>query len=147
MGQQQLILLALAVVIVGAAIVVGIRAFSENRAESASDEVITTSNRIASEGIPWVLSAQALGGGGGDPSGITFERMGYEEEADGSYRAGDGVYTIEGTPARFLIRGEIAQTGFHVATGVFGPYEHCLRTVTQRGTAPAEPTAPTGCTW
>ena len=147
MGQQQLLLLVLGVIIVGIALVVGIRTFSENRAEAASDEVVVTANRIATMSIPWVLSARALGGGGGDPSTLTFANMGYDVESDGSYRAGDGVFTLDATSARILVRGEIAQTGFHVVSAVFGPDDDCLVTETQANTAPAVPTAPAGCTW
>ncbi|MEM1054630.1 MAG: hypothetical protein AAGI52_03815 [Bacteroidota bacterium] len=147
MGQQQLLLLVLGVIIVALAVLVGIFAFSENRRESAKDELVTATTRIASDAIAWSFSAAALGGGGGDPAGITFSDLSYDEEADGSYLSGDGVYTIDGTAARLVVRGEIRQQGSFALTAVFGSGRDCLVTVIQDDTAPTEPSAPAGCAW
>ena len=147
MGQQQLLLLVLGIVIVSLAVMVGIFAFSENRREAASDELVTATGRIASEAIAWSLSAGALGGGGGDPAGITFSNLGYDEELDGSYLSGDGIYTIDGTAARLVVRGEVRQQGSFALTAVFGTEPECLVTAIQNDMAPTEPSAPAGCSW
>ena len=48
MGQQQLLLLVLGIVIVGLAVVVGIQAFSENQKKSNADALVNDAIRIAS---------------------------------------------------------------------------------------------------
>ena len=56
MGQQQLILLVLATVIVGIAIVVGIRAFTENSAKSNADAMTQDAVRMANDVQAWSRS-------------------------------------------------------------------------------------------
>ena len=53
MGQQQLILLTVAVVIVGLATVVGIEAFQDNKAKANLDQLSQDLARIASDAQAW----------------------------------------------------------------------------------------------
>ena len=62
MGQQQLILLVLATVIVGVAIVVGIRAFTENDAKSNADAMMQDAVRMANDVQAWAKKPQPFGG-------------------------------------------------------------------------------------
>ena len=62
MGQQQLLLLVLGIVIVGLAVVVGINAFSENRTKSNADALVTDGLRIASDVQAWALKPGQFGG-------------------------------------------------------------------------------------
>ncbi len=62
MGQQQLLLLVLGIVIVGLAVVVGINAFSENRVKSNADATVTDALRIASDIQAWALKPGQFGG-------------------------------------------------------------------------------------
>ena len=55
MGQQQLLLLVLGIVIVGLAVVVGIQAFSENQKKANSDALVNDAIRIASDAQAWKL--------------------------------------------------------------------------------------------
>ena len=65
MGQQQLLLLVLGVVIVGLAVVVGINAFSENQIRSNADAMVTEGLRMASDIQAYALKPDQFGGGGG----------------------------------------------------------------------------------
>ena len=65
MGQQQLLLLVLGVVIVGLAVVVGINAFSENQIRSNADAMVTEALRMASDVQAYALKPDQFGGGGG----------------------------------------------------------------------------------
>ena len=49
MGQQQLLLLVLGIVIVGLAVVVGIQAFSENQKQSNADMMVNDAIRAQAE--------------------------------------------------------------------------------------------------
>ena len=64
MGQQQLLLLVLGIVIVGLAVVVGIQAFGENQRKSSADAMINDGVRIASDTQAWSLKPTAFGGPG-----------------------------------------------------------------------------------
>ena len=62
MGQQQLILLVLGTIIVGVAIVVGIRAFTENSAKSNADALTQDAVRIANDAQAWYKKPVPFGG-------------------------------------------------------------------------------------
>ena len=62
MGQQQLLLLVLGIVIVGLAVVVGIQAFGENQTKANADAMVNDGVRIASDAQAWALKPQAFGG-------------------------------------------------------------------------------------
>jgi hypothetical protein len=89
MGQQQLLLLVLGIVVVGLAVVVGIQAFGENQKKANADAITNDVIRIASDAQAWSLKPTAFGGGNGSFANVTFERLGYAMSGTGI----DGVYT------------------------------------------------------
>ena len=83
MGQQQLLLLVLGIVIVGLAVVVGIQAFSENKKKANADALVNDAIRIASDAQAWKLKPAAFGGGADELlndgfTGLLLGQMGYE---------------------------------------------------------------------
>ena len=88
MGQQQLLLLVLGIVIVGLAVVVGIQAFGENQKKANADAMVNDGVRIASDAQAFVAQAgQAFGGGA--LAGATFTKIGYstgDNDLDGGRR-------------------------------------------------------------
>ena len=89
MGQQQLLLLVLGIVIVGLAVVAGIQAFGENQKKANSDAMTNDVIRIASDVQAWSLKPVPFGGGNGTFTNVTFERLGYAMSGAGIA----GVYT------------------------------------------------------
>lgn len=81
MGQQQLLLLVLGIVIVGLAVVVGIQAFSENQKQANADQMVNDAIRIASDAQAWKLKPGAFGGGASASNwtGLDFGQIGYAE--------------------------------------------------------------------
>ena len=63
MGQQQLLLLVLGIVIVGIAVVAGIQAFSEGKDKADRDAATSDAMRVISDLQAWKLKPQAFGGG------------------------------------------------------------------------------------
>ena len=70
MGQQQLLLLVLAIVIVGIAMVAGINSFMEGRNKANRNAAATDAMRVASAVQEW-KSRPTPNGGGKDASGFT----------------------------------------------------------------------------
>lgn len=93
MGQQQLLLLVLGIVIVGLAVVVGIQAFGENQKKANSDALVNDGVRIASDAQAWVLKPQAFGGGDGSFELLSFEKLGYKAEG-GTYTNLNGTFAM-----------------------------------------------------
>ncbi|MEM6783066.1 MAG: hypothetical protein AAF624_04950 [Bacteroidota bacterium] len=83
MGQQQLLLLVLSVVIVGLAIASGIEAFGENQRKGRMDQVMVKVVDLAVKAQAWKMQHAALGGGAnGDPddfSAITLADLGFSD--------------------------------------------------------------------
>src|SRR5512142_938754 len=65
MGQQQLLLIVLGVILVGVAVVLGIQYFSVGAEEGAKDELVAHSLTIASNAQEWYKKPVEMGGGGG----------------------------------------------------------------------------------
>ncbi len=84
MGQQQLLLLVLGIVIVGLATVVGINAYGENSIKSNWDALLQDGMRIASDAQSWKQKPELFDGSEDDTKGdlddfdeLDFNDMGY----------------------------------------------------------------------
>ncbi|MGE5437073.1 MAG: hypothetical protein ACM3O3_07580 [Syntrophothermus sp.] len=64
MGQQQLLLIVLGVIIVGVAIVAGIALFNSGSVEATKDELVSQNMNIAANAQQWYKKPKAMGGGG-----------------------------------------------------------------------------------
>jgi hypothetical protein len=64
MGQQQLLLIVLGVIIVGIAVVVGINLFTANAVSSNRDGVVSDLNYIGANAMQYYRRPTAIGGGG-----------------------------------------------------------------------------------
>jgi hypothetical protein len=115
MGQQQLLLLVLGIVIVGLAVVVGIQAFSENQKKANADALVNDAIRISSDAQAWKLKPGAFGGGASvsNWTGLDFGQIGYTvgdqglhpgtaAEAD-QYENLNGVYDMAASGADLTI--------------------------------------------
>jgi hypothetical protein len=92
MGQQQLLLLILAAVIVGIAITVGINMFSQNSVQANQEAVTQDVLTIASRAQAWYRKPVALGGGGRDFSGLNGKLQLINFSASNA----NGAYTFTG---------------------------------------------------
>ncbi len=86
MGQQQLLLIVLGVIIVGIAIVIGIILFQANSIENKRDVVINESVNIASMALQYYKKARLYGGGEYSFSGWQIPAR-LQTTTNGSYSA------------------------------------------------------------
>ena len=119
MGQQQLLLLVLGIVIVGLAVVVGIQAFAENQKKANVDALQLTSMRIASEAQAWLRTPNSFGGGMPDLGtrpmdytglSLTIGDLGYLVDGSGNYSDLNGVYNGAVSSGSFVITATSAST-------------------------------------
>lgn len=121
MGQQQLLLLVLGIVVVGLAVVVGIQSFAVNQKKANADAMLVTALRIASDAQRWLQTPSTFGGGmpvtGGRPddfTGLTVELidLGYEVNGADQYQTVDGDYTLDNAGSDIVIEGtSVASSG------------------------------------
>jgi hypothetical protein len=100
MGQQQLLLLVLATIIVGIATVVGIQAFSQNNVKSNADAMMNDAVRIASDAQAWAQKSAPFGGptaaNYGTFTGLTtLNQLGYQTDAEGDYVTLNGECSLD----------------------------------------------------
>ncbi len=124
MGQQQLLLLVLGIVIVGLAVVVGIQAFGENQKKANADAITNDVIRIASDAQAWNLKPAAFGGGDGEFTDVGLVGLGYElgkGDANGtSYGNLNGSFSVTETGGTVTITGCNSSTGNQVVAEVDG---------------------------
>ena len=65
MGQQQLLLIILGVIVVGIAIAVGITMFSASSLQSNKDAIVNDLNNLAADAYQYRIRPLTMGGGGG----------------------------------------------------------------------------------
>ena len=116
MGQQQLLLIVLGVIIVGIAVAVGIQMFSSSAATANFDAVINDLQKMASDAQGWFRKPVSLGGGGRDFTTLTLASIGAPTSN------ANATYTIASAPAQaatvVTFRGQGVEDGDDVAGNV-----------------------------
>ena len=132
MGQQQLLLLVLGIVIVGIAVVAGIQAFSEGKVKAENDAVAAEAMRYASDIQAWALKPAAFGGGAGALlSTVTWSKVGITTLTGTQYKTANACYALNTTATA----GAAKVIGYELTTGCTGTAE--IGTVTITGTTTA----------
>ena len=72
MGQQQLLLIILGVIIVGIAIAVGLSLFSAQSVQSNRDAIINDLNNLAAQAYQFRIRPTSMGGGQGNYTGFSI---------------------------------------------------------------------------
>jgi hypothetical protein len=104
MGQQQLLLIVLGVILVGVAVVLGIQYFGVGAEEGAKDELVAHSTTIAANAQQWYKKPIALGGGGNSFTDFDTKfwdvQTNLHQSTNGTYGIAvtDQEVTITGTP-------------------------------------------------
>ncbi len=93
MGQQQLLLIILGVIVVGIAVAVGITMFSDNAVSANKDAVVNDLVNLASRAQQYYRRPQALGGGGGSFVGLTADAAGLAKLTSKASNS-NGTYNI-----------------------------------------------------
>jgi len=99
MGQQQLLLIVLGVIIVGIAVVVGINVFTAQSEESTKDAIISDCTTLGAMAQQYFRKPTEMGGGGNTFTGWTIPAS-LATTANGTYSAVAvaATVTITGTP-------------------------------------------------
>jgi hypothetical protein len=102
MGQQQLLLIVLGVILVGVAVVLGIQYFGVGAEEGAKDELVAHSQIIASNAQEWYKKPVSMGGGGLVFTGFDTKFWNLQTKM---HSTTNGSYTITVAPQLLTIQG------------------------------------------
>ena len=101
MGQQQLLLIVLSIIIVGIAVVIGLGLFSEGADQANIDQVVQDVVAMGAKAQQFFMKPTALGGGGQSFAGMVIGDVGSASNRNGDTYAvtgaGAGQVTITGT--------------------------------------------------
>ncbi|MCW8811645.1 MAG: hypothetical protein OQJ93_11125 [Ignavibacteriaceae bacterium] len=114
MGQQQLLLIVLGVIIVGIAVVVGINLFNANAEESAKDGIVSDCTNLGAMAQQYYKKPTSMGGGGNtfDGTGGTPASPPWDVPINLATTA-NGTYTAGVTAQQVVITGvPIASNGY-----------------------------------
>jgi Tfp pilus assembly protein PilE len=134
MGQQQLLLIILGVIIVGIAVAVGITMFQDNAVDQNRSAVISDLTTLAAKAQQYYAKPTTLGGGGNSFVGLTADATGlgllasvaFTNNANGTY-----TITVAGTQPQVTLHG-VGKT--EITTGVFPTYDMVVQAQTQTPT-------------
>ncbi|MCD4699997.1 MAG: hypothetical protein K8R91_05440 [Phycisphaerae bacterium] len=112
MGQQQLLLIVVGVVIVGIAVAVGIQMFGEQSAQANLDSVIGDLQGISAKAHQYYLKPTSIGGGGRSFAGLTADAAGLAKLTTRGTND-NGAYTIStaGDAAEVVVQGAGVEDG------------------------------------
>jgi Tfp pilus assembly protein PilE len=108
MGQQQLLLIILGVIVVGIAVAVGITMFSDSATSANRDAVSNDLVNLAARAQQYYRRPASLGGGGNSFVGLTADAAGLAKLTNmASGKNANGTYTIQsaGTANQVTIQG------------------------------------------
>jgi hypothetical protein len=124
MGQQQLLLIILGVIIVGIAIAVGLSLFSAQSIESNRDALINDINNLNAHAYQYYIRPTSMGGGGGSFVGYTIPTKMASNDNATYVASGLTATTITFTGTSVAGNGTVANT-FSATTGkVTGPFTY-----------------------
>jgi hypothetical protein len=106
MGQQQLLLIILGVIVVGIAVAVGITMFTDNAISANRDAVTNDLVNLAARAQQFYRRPTALGGGGNSFVGLTADAAGLRKLTNRETNA-NGQYSITtaGTASAVVLQG------------------------------------------
>ncbi|MBV6513508.1 MAG: hypothetical protein FMNOHCHN_03043 [Ignavibacteriaceae bacterium] len=112
MGQQQLLLIVLGVIIVGISVVVGINLFQTSAVQANRDAVIADLNALAASAMQYYKKPANLGGGGNSFSGYAIP-TGMGSNANGTY-----TISVAGNATGITFQGVGTEKGDNGSSGV-----------------------------
>ncbi|HTX19362.1 MAG TPA: hypothetical protein VMG34_11960 [Bacteroidota bacterium] len=131
MGQQQLLLIILGVIIVGIAVAVGITMFQDNAVDQNRSAVIADLTTLAAKAQQYYAKPTTLGGGGNSFVGLTADAPGLGLLASTAFtNNANGAYSIKtaGTATTLVLEG-VGKTA--LSNGSFCTYDMTVTSSTQ----------------
>ncbi len=131
MGQQQLLLIILGVIIVGIAVAVGITMFQDNAVDQNRSAVIADLTTLSAKAQQYYAKPTTLGGGGNSFVGLTADATGVGILASTAFTDNaNGTYTVKtaGTATTVVLHG-VGKTA--LSDGTFPSYDMTVTSQTQ----------------
>jgi hypothetical protein len=109
MGQQQLLLIILGVIVVGIAVAIGITLFQDNAESLNRDAMSTDMMHLAAKARHYYGRPTSMGGGSHEFTGLTIDKIvtsSFANNANGTY----SVYSVDATSVTFQGVGRVLKS-------------------------------------
>ena len=110
MGQQQLLLIVLGVIVVGIAVVVGINLFNASAEEANKDGIVSDCTNLGAMAQQYYKKPASMGGGANEFTGWTIPA--------GLLATANGTYSAAPTATNVVITGTPLEYGWTIVTTV-----------------------------
>jgi len=138
MGQHQLLLLTIGIVITALAVISATYLFKAHNETIQFDSLTFEAIRISADAIEWKYSPAMFGGGKSTTylTGLTFDAMGYDNTSNSGQSSTSIMYqrTLSGldtsTPKIVIV--PVSNTSIRVSLEMYGPYSNCFRLIRGR---------------
>lgn len=128
MGQQQLLVIVMTVVVAMASMAMGLQAFQEGQRKANIDAMMDDAVIITGDIQAWRMQPAPLGGGkGADLDGFSLTSIKYETTADDEYITQNGTFTAYVTDGVLIVQGDNTDYDGRVLITVNGEGSSCMR--------------------
>jgi hypothetical protein len=118
MGQQQLLLVVLGLILISISVVLGYALFLDNSSSSNRDHVINDLQSFAGRAHSYYRKTRLMGGGGTSFTGITVTHLSNKSSGSAIINV-NGIYTITSiSGTQMIIHGKGIEIGYNGATQV-----------------------------
>lgn len=121
MGQQQLLLIVLGVIIVGIAVAVGINMFQSSAIDANRNAIVSDLAHLASKAQQYYKKPATLGGGSQDFNGFALNTLDQDND-NGGFRIGDSTFaaTAAAKPAVTTANTSVSSAAQTLYIGAYG---------------------------
>ncbi len=133
MGQQQLLILGVGILLVTVAVAAGTLMFGENQEKALYENITAEGLRMASDAISWKGKAAAFGGGNDAKylKGLKLGQLGYNETNGNGTKADSDLYTRQlksknSKRPYFEVKPK-SNTNLRVRVFMYGRYSDCIK--------------------
>lgn len=149
MGQQQLMVIVMGIVVAMGATAMGLQAFQEGQRKANIDAMMDDAIIISGDIQVWRLQPEPLGGGmGTELDGFSLSSIKYEVNGENEYTTGNGTFTAFEQDGFIIVQGDNDEYDARVMITMNGHGSNCLKTrVTDTSdNTPADGSDHTTCT-
>jgi len=129
MGQQQLLVIVMTVVVAMASMAMGLQAFQEGQRKANLDAMMDDAVIISGDIQAWRIQPAPLGGGKGvDLDGFSLTSIKYETTSDDEYITQNGTFTAFVTDGTLIVQGDNMDYDGRILVTINGEGSKCMRT-------------------
>ena len=128
MGQQQLLIIVMAVVVTMASVAMGMQAFAEGQKKANADALVDDALSVSADVQGWRLQPQPMGGGrGASLDDFNLTSLGYSTNG-GEYDTRNGTFTAYESGGTIIVVGDNTDYENRVMVTINGQGSYCLAT-------------------